>query len=145
MALTNLENIVVAKKLEAVKAAYSQDYFQPGLNFALNNFGPGFRVWQRPYQAMILDLMSKAVAADAAALALLTTTLGRAYIKNSDGIPRTFIVDGLPRTLANGDDWCLHLTVINLIKQQAALLGYNITDTTDADYALNGVVETFGD
>lgn len=145
MALSNFENISVAKRLEAAKDAYSKDYFQPGLSFALFNFGPGFRVWQSPYQAMILDLMSKATAADAAALALLTDSLGRAYIKNSDGTPRTFQVDGSPRTLAAGDDWCLHLSVINLIKQQAALLGYNITDTTDADYAINGVVETFGD
>lgn len=145
MALTNLENITVAKKLEAVKGAYSQDYFQPGLNFALTNFGPGFRVWQRPYQAMILDLMSKAVAADAAALALLTTTLGRAYIQNSDGVSREFFVDGLPRTIAAGAVWSLHLTVVDLIKQQAVRLGYNIIDSTDAQYAAAGLVETFGD
>ncbi len=146
MALSNFENITVAKCLEQVKPELSQNYFQPGPGIAILNFGPGFRVWQRSYDSMILDLMDKAVnLGDAAALALLTDNLGRAYIKNSDGVSRTFKVDGLDRTLASGDDWCLHLSVINLIKQQAALLGYNITDTTDVDYAANGVVETFGD
>ena len=145
MALSNFENISVAKRLEAAKDAYSKDYFQPGLSFALFNFGPGFRVWQQPYQAMVIDLMSKAVTADAAALALLTNSLGRAYIQNSDGVAREFFIDGLPRTLAPGAVWCLHLTVIDLIKQQAVRLGYNIIDSTDAQYAAAGLVETFGD
>lgn len=145
MALSNLENITVAKRLEAVKPAYSQDYFQPGPNFALFNFGPGFRVWQRPYQSMIIDLMSKATTGDAAALGLLESIFDRVFIKNSDGVPRTFQIDGLDRTLANGDDWCLHKTVADLIQQKALLLGYSITNTTAADYAANGVVETFGD
>lgn len=148
MALSNFENITVAKCLEHIKPELSQNYFQPGPGIAILNFGPGFRVWQRTYDSMILDLMDKAVnLADAGALALLTDNLGRAYIENTDGVAREFMVDGLPRVIGAGEIWCLHLTVINLIKQQAALLGYGIADATDVAYAVigTGLVVTFGD
>lgn len=145
MALSNLENLTIAQSLAGTKDKIIQNYFQPALGLGIINFGPGFRVWQHYYDAMILDLMSKAVAADAIALSYLELLLNRVFIKNSDAVTRTFTVDGLDRSLASGADWCLHITVADLIQQQAARLGYSITNTTAADYATNGVVETFGD
>lgn len=147
MALTNLENYVVAIGLEGAKTAYIQNYLQPGLGIGIINFGPAFRNWQRTYDSMILDLMDKATAGvpDAAALSLLDTSFGRVFIKNSDGVTRTFFIDGLPRSIATGKDWCLHKSVADLVKLQASQLGYNITDTTAADYVTNGLIETFGD
>lgn len=145
MALSNFENITIAQSLEGTKDKIIQNYFQPGLGLGIVNFGPGFRAWQNYYDAMILDLMSKAVAADAVALDILDTQLNRVFIKNSDGVTRTYFIDGLPRSIATGKDWCLHKTVADLVQQQAAQLGFSMTNTTAADYAANGLVETFGD
>lgn len=145
MALSNFENLTIAQSLVGTKDKIIQNYFQPGLALGIINFGPGFRAWQNYYDAMILDLMSKAVAADAVALAMLTTQLNRVYIRNADGVTRDFFIDGLVRSIPTGKVWCLDKSVADLVQQQARQLGFNIPITTDADYAANGLVETFGD
>lgn len=84
---------------------------------------------------LITEAQTRAIAADADAIAFLTNSANRLFLVNNDGVDRVLNYNGKPYVFATTKSYCMHPDEYAHFFGQAVLNGYGIVgDTLGAAY-----------